>query len=46
MSWVTTSALNGQTKWHGPGNAEYDAAAGISGGAQVTRVTKQASETM
>ena len=27
MAWVTTSSLNGMTKWHGPGHAAYDEAA-------------------
>ena len=31
MSWVTTSMLNGRTKWHGPGKCEYDEAAAIIG---------------
>ena len=31
MSFVTTSELNGQTKWHGPGHAAYDAAAATIG---------------
>jgi len=27
MAWVTVSMLNGMTKWHGPGQPEYDEAA-------------------
>ena len=37
MAWVTTSMLNGATKWHGPGHAEYDEAAALLGDALVTR---------
>ena len=35
MAWVTTSTLNGMTKWHGPGHAAYDEAA-TALGAEVT----------
>ena len=36
MAWVTTSTLNGMTKWHGAGHAAYDEAV-TALGAEVTR---------
>ena len=35
MAWVTTSTLNGMTKWHGAGHAAYDEAV-TALGAEVT----------
>ena len=40
MAWVTTSMLNGLTKWHGPGHAAYDEAA-TALGAEVTPWTRR-----
>ena len=31
MAWMTVSMLNGMTKWHGPGQPEYDEAAASIG---------------